>query len=222
MARPTPIRAIRTTSLFIALFASAACGRSVTTTTTTTPPAQQDPRMATVHVDVAPMFTHITRYRPGPVHSYLRPARESGRQVTVQIAALGTSSDIDPPRGPEGFRVIGTIENRDTRYTEAEYGLKPGTRYLIWVAPGPVNSSNTSRTRWGLLEYPRTRTGIFPSQPLGYVEQCERHTYAAGRVSDMDFKDLSMCNAPGWVMPRPGPKPWFLCPGGCCATIARF
>lgn len=222
MARPTPTRAIRS-SLIIALFVSAACGRSVTTTTTTTPPAPpQDPRMATVFVDLAPMLTHISRYRPGPPHSHLRPAREAGRQVTVQIGALGTSSDIDPPRGPEGFRVIGTLENRDTRYTEAAYGLKPGTRYLIWVAPGPVNASNNSRTRWGLLEYPRTRSGIVPSQPLGYIEQCERHPYVAGRASDVDFKDTSMCNAiPGLQMPR-GPNPWIPCPGGCCSLIARF
>jgi hypothetical protein len=222
MPRPTPARAIRS-SLTFALFAATACGRSVITTPTPTPSAQQDPRMATVFVDVAPMLTHISRYRPGPLHSHLRPAREAGRQVTVLIGALGTSSDIDPPRGPEGFRVIGTLENRDTRFTEAEYGLKPGTRYLIWVAPGPVNSSNNSRTRWGLLEYPRTRTGVFPSQPLGYIEQCERHTpYVLGKPSDVDFKDLSMCNAPGWVMPGGGPKPWIPCPGGCCAKVARF
>lgn len=221
MARPAPTRAIRP-SLIIALFAAGACGRSVTTTTTPTPSAPQDPRMATVFVDVAPMLTHISRYRPGPLHSHLRPARESGRQVTVLIGALGTSSDIDPPRGPEGFRVIGTIENRDTRYMEAEYGLKPSTRYLIWVAPGPVNSSNNSRTRWGLLEYPRTRTGVFPSQPLGYIEQCETHTSTPGRVSDVDFKDLSICSVtPGVQFPR-GPKPWMPCPRGCCAMIARF
>lgn len=221
MPRPNRTRAIRS-PLVVALFAATACGRSVTTTTTTTPPVQQDPRMATVHVDVGPMFTHITRYRPGPPHTYLRPARESGRQVTVQIGALGTSSDIDPPRGPEGFRVVGTLENKDTRYTEAEYGLKPGTRYLIWVAPGPTNSRNTSRTRWGLLEYPRTRTGVFPSQPIGYIEQCERHTpYVLGKPSDVDFKDLSVCNVPGVQFPR-GPRPWIPCPGGCCTLIAGF
>jgi hypothetical protein len=222
MACPTPTRAIRTSSLFIALFAVASCGRSVTTTTTA-PPVQQDPRMAAVNVDVGPMFTHITRYRPGQPHSHLRPAREAGRQVTVQIAALGTSIDIDPARGPQGFRVIGTLENRDTRYTEAEFGLKPSTRYLIWVAPGPVNSKNNSRTRWGLLEYPRTRTGVFPSQPIGYVEECERHAQPAGRLSDVDFKPLSMCNAnPGLQAPMPGPQPpWFPCPAGCCSMVVR-
>jgi hypothetical protein len=222
MARPAPIDAIRS-FLIIALLVSAACGRWGTTTSTTTPPVQQDPRMATVFVDVEPMLTHINRYRPGPPHSHLRPAREAGRQVTVLIGALGTSIDIDPRNGPEGFRVIGTLENRDPRYTEAEFGLKPSTRYLIWVAPGPVNSKNNSRTRWGLLEYPRTREGVFPSQPIGYVEECERHAHPAGRLSDLDFKDLAMCNAnPELQSPRGRPQqPWFPCSSGCCSMVIR-
>jgi hypothetical protein len=221
MARLTLIRAMRS-SLIIAVFASAACGRSVGTPTTTTPAVQQDPRMATVHIDVGPMLTHIGRYRAGPPHSHLRTATEAGRQVTVVIAALGTSIDIDPVRGPDGFRVIGTVENRDTRFTEAELGLKPSTRYLIWVAPGPVNSKNNSRTRWGLLEYPRTRTGVFPSEPLGYVEGCEQHVHPPGRASDVDFKPLSMCTAnpqlQALLAPRP---PWFPCPSGCCSMVVR-
>jgi hypothetical protein len=222
MARPTPTHAMRS-SLIIALFASAACGRSAPTPTTTAPSAQQDPRMATVHIDVGPMLTHIGRYRSGPPHSHLRPATEAGRQVTVVIAALGTSIDIDPATGPAGFRVIGTVENRDTRFTEAELGLKPSTRYLIWVAPGTVNSKNNSRTRWGLLEYPRTRTGVFPSEPLGYVEECERHVHPAGRASDVDFKPLSMCAAnPGLQALRQLPQqPWYPCPGGCCSMVVR-
>jgi hypothetical protein len=140
------------------------------------------------------MLTHIARYRAGVRHSYLRPAREAGQQVTVQIAALGSSVDIDPVRGPSGFRVIGTLENRDARYTELAYGLKPGTRYLIWVDPGPMNSTNNSRTRWGLLEYPRTSQGVFPSQPLGYVLWCQNYSQPAGRVADVDLRDPATCN----------------------------
>jgi hypothetical protein len=140
------------------------------------------------------MLTHIGRYRSGPRRTYVRPAREAGRQVTVEIGALGTSIDIDPLNGPAGFRVIGVVQNRDTRYTEAAYGLKPGTRYLIWVAPGPRNSTNNSRTRWGLLEYPRTQTGVFPSQPVGYVLWCQNYSHPAGAVSDVDLRDATTCN----------------------------
>jgi hypothetical protein len=208
MPRPTPTRAIRT-SLLIALFAAAACGRGVTTTTTGTPPPPpppRDPRMATVFVDVGPMFTHINRYRAGPRHSHVRPAREAGQQVAVEIGALGTSIDIDPLSGPAGFRVIGVVENRDTRYTELTYGLKPSTRYLIWVAPGPRNSTNNSRTRWGLLEYPRTQTGVFPSEPVGYVLWCQNFAHPAGAVSDVDFTDPATCN----VRVAGGDSPEFL------------
>ena len=172
------------------------CGRSVatTTTTTSTPNVATDPRLETVHVNVGPMLTHIARYRPGVRHSYLRPAREAGQQVTVDVAALGSSVDIDPLTGPSGFRVIGTLENRDARYTELAYGLKPGTRYLIWVDPGPRNSTNNSRTRWGLLEYPRTSQGVFPSQPIGYVLWCQNYAQPSGRVADVDLRDPAMCN----------------------------
>lgn len=150
--------------------------------------------MATVFVDVAPMLTHIGRYRAGAQRSYARPAREAGQRVTVEIGALGTSIDIDPLNGPAGFRVIGVVENKDTRYTELSYGLKPGTRYLIWVTAGPRNSTNNSRTRWGLLEYPRTQTGVFPSQPIGYVLWCQNYRHPAGAVSDVDLRDATTCN----------------------------
>lgn len=190
MTRSISTRAICT--LMVALFA-AGCGRSVSTTTTT-PPVSRDPRMAVVNVDVASMLAEVTRYGAGPRHSYYRPAREAGQQVAVEIGARGASTDIDPLTGPEGFRVIGLIENKDLRYTELLYGLKPGTRYLIWVAPGPVNSTNNSRTRWGLIEYPRTRSGVFPSQPIGYVLWCQNYEQPRGRASDVDFRDPASCN----------------------------
>lgn len=246
MARPVPTRAIRT-ALIIALFA-AACGRSATTTTTTTAPAPaRDPRMATVFVDVGPMLTHVNRYRAGPRHSYSRPAREAGQQVAVEIGALGTSIDIDPLSGPQGFRVIGIVENKDTRYTELAYGLKPSTRYLIWVAPGSMNSTNNSRTRWGLIEYPRTQTGVFPSTPIGYVLWCQNYAHPAGGVSDVDFRDPAGCNVNVAEAERPqfhlatwtpaatidadwsGSAPqnprgvvWFQCSTGGCFASNRF
>ncbi len=196
MPRSASIRALLA-SLIVALIA-AGCGRSASTTTTTTtaatPRVQTDPRMATVDVNVGPMITHISRYRPGVRHGYLRPAREPGQQVSVEVAALGSSVDIDPLTGPAGFRVIGTIENKDVRYTEAAYGLKPGTRYLIWVAPGPVNSTNNSRTRWGMLEYPRTQSGVFPSQPIGYVLWCQNYDQPSGRAADIDLRNPATCN----------------------------
>ena len=193
------------TSLVTALIVSG-CGRSASTTTTTTtattPRVQTDPRMAVVDVNVGPMLTHIGRYRPGVRHSYLRPAREPGQQVSVEIAALGSSVDIDPLTGPQGFRVIGTLENKDVRYTEAAYGLKPGTRYLVWVAPGPVNSTGNSRTRWGLLEYPRASSGVFPSQPIGYVLWCQNYDQPSGRVADVDLRDPATCNVNVSTKPR--------------------
>lgn len=192
MPSPAATRAVLTS--FVVALLSAGCGRSVSTTTTTTPPAPSDPRMEIVNVNVGPMLTHIARYRAGARHSYLRPAREAGQQVTVDVAALGSSLDIDPLTGPAGFRVIGTIENRDARYTELAYGLKPGTRYLIWVDPGPVNSTNNSRTRWGLLEYPRTTSGVFPSRPIGYVLWCQNYAHPAGRPADIDLRDPATCN----------------------------
>ncbi len=191
MTRSISTRAVCT--LGVALFA-AGCGGSVATTPTTTVPVSRDPRMALVHVDVSPMLTEINRYPAGARRSYYRPAREAGQQVAVEIGPLGASTDIDPLTGPEGFRVIGVAENKDLRYTELMYGLKPGTRYLIWVAPGPVNSTNNSRTRWGLFEYPRTRTGVFPSAPLGYVLWCQNYDQPSGRASDVDFRDPSTCN----------------------------
>jgi hypothetical protein len=204
--------------------------------------------MATVFVDVAPMFTHINRYRAGPRHSHTRPAREAGQQVAVEIGALGTSIDIDPLSGPQGFRVIGVIENRDPRFTELEYGLKPATRYLIWVAPGPRNSTNNSRTRWGLLEYPRAQTGVFPSQPVGYVLWCQNYAHPAGRGSDVDFRDPATCNVnvsgsdrpnfqlaawdptsvtmsadwSGSPLQRARGTVWLLCATGSCFASNRF
>jgi hypothetical protein len=194
---PRPISSHAIVAAVVTAMLVAGCGRSgrtTTTTTTSTPNVQADARLETVHVNVGPMLTHIARYRAGVRHSYLRPAREPGQQVTVQIAALGSSVDIDPVTGPSGFRVIGTLENRDARYTELAYGLKPGTRYLIWVDPGPMNSTNNSRTRWGLLEYPRTSQGVFPSQPIGYVLWCQNYDQPAGRVADVDLRDPATCN----------------------------
>lgn len=191
MTRSISTRAV--CALSVALFA-AACGGTVATTPTTTAPVSRDPRMTVVNVDVSPMLAEVNRYSPGPRHSYYRPARETGQQVAVEIGALGASTDIDPLTGPEGFRVIGVVENKDLRYTELTYGLKPGTRYLIWVAPGPVNSTNNSRTRWGLFEYPRARQGVFPSQPIGYVLWCQNYDQPSGRPSDVDFRDPATCN----------------------------
>ncbi len=190
MTRSISTRATRT--FVVALFA-AGCG-GTTATTTTPPQVVRDPRLAVVHVDVAPMLTELNRYSRGPRHSYSRPAREAGQQVAVEIGALGTSTDIDPLTGPDGFRVIGSIENKDLRFTELTYGLKPGTRYLIWVAPGPVNSTNNSRTRWGMIEYPRVRQGVFPSAPIGYVLWCQNYDQPPGRPSDVDLRDPATCN----------------------------
>lgn len=191
MTRSISTRAVCT--LGVALFA-AGCGGSAATTPTTTVPVSRDPRMAVVNIDLGPMLTEVNRYPGGPRHSYLRPAREPGQQVAVEVRALGASVDIDPLTGPEGFRVIGSVENKDLRYTELTYGLKPGTRYLVWVAPGPVNSTNNSRTRWGLFEYPRARTGVFPSPPLGYVLWCQNYAQPSGRAADVDFRDPASCN----------------------------
>jgi len=237
MTRSISTRAVCTLS--VALFA-AGCGGSVATTPTTTIPVPTDPRMAAVHVDVGPMLTEINRYNPGPRHSYYRPAREAGQQVAVEIGALGASTDIDPLIGPQGFRVIGWVENKDLRYTELMYGLKPGTRYLIWVAPGPVNSTNNSRTRWGLFEYPRTRTGVTPSAPVGYVLWCQNYDQPSGRPSDVDFRDPTTCNVnvsersqplfglASLNAPAEAPRQnargvvWFHCATGGCFASNRF
>jgi hypothetical protein len=243
----TPTRAIRF-SLLIALFATAACGRFGIGSSSETPsPAPRDARMAPISVNVGPMLTHINRYRAGPPHSYLRPARDGG-QVRVEVSALGNSIDVDPRNGPAGFRVIGVVENKDARNTERQYGLKPGTRYLIWVGRGPMNSTNNSRTRWGLLEYPRTQTGVFPSQPLGYVLWCQNHRHPAGTVSDVDFRDPASCNvdvsaegnpavrfaswttghdasshASGHDLQRQGSGTfWMRCATGCCYLSSRY
>lgn len=191
MTRSIWTRAIPT---LVAVLLTAACGGSTPVPETTTPPIARDPRLAVVNVAVAPMLAELGRYPRGPRRTYPRPAREAGQQVVVEIGALGASTDIDPLTGPEGFRVIGSMENKDLRYTELTYGLRPGTMYLIWVAPGPVNSTNNSRTRWGLLEYPRVRTGVFPSAPIGYVLWCQNYDQPAGRPSDVDLRDPATCN----------------------------
>jgi hypothetical protein len=191
MTRSNWTRATQT--MVVALFA-AGCGGTTPDPETATPAVARDPRLAVVNVAVAPMLAELARYPRGPRRTYSRPAREAGQQVVVEVLALGASTDIDPLTGPEGFRVIGQLENKDLRYTELTYGLRPGTRYLIWVAPGPVNSTNNSRTRWGLLEYPRVARGDFPSAPIGYVLWCQNYDQPAGRPSDVDLRDPATCN----------------------------
>ncbi|HWL38799.1 MAG TPA: hypothetical protein VNO75_01070 [Gemmatimonadaceae bacterium] len=195
-------RSISTRAAFTLVVGFFVAGCGGTAVTTTTPPVARDPRLAVVNVDVAPMLSELSRYPRGPRHSYYRPAREAGQQVAVEIGGLGASTDIDPLTGPDGFRIIGSIENKDLRFTELTYGLKPGTRYLIWIAPGPVNSTNNSRTRWGLLEYPRVTRGVFPSAPVGYVLWCQNYDQPSGRPSDVDLRDPATCNVNVSGVPR--------------------
>lgn len=179
----------------------------------------------------------LLAFTPGSTHLHTRPATCRTCVVDVAIHSIGLTTDITPLNGPARFRIIGRVTNNDSRDTENEYSLKPGTEYVIWVAPSRLNKAATSRTLWGFLELPAGSTGLIQPDTIGYVERCQHPKPPGAWKSDADFKaceDAHMTRSAGGVESRPtlpaffasskgltsrlatAGSVWFDCGGYCC------
>jgi len=185
----------------------------------------------------------LLRFSKGDLHPHTRTATCKQCVVDVEIQAIGLTTDIVPLDGPARFRIIGRVLNKDPRDTEDQYGLKPGTEYLIWVEPAPLNGAGTSRTRWGFLELAPGPTGPIVLQTIGYVERCDHPYTEPPWKSDTDFKDCAdaaMRHTGSALKPEAvlvsslasSEKPrkalyavgagWFDCGGYCCTGTSRL
>ena len=180
----------------------------------------------------------LSQFTKGDEHTHTRPGKCKRCVVDVSIHSIGLTTDIVPLDGPARFRVIGWTKNNDTTDVEDQYALKPGTEYLIWVAPATqVNAAGTSKTLWGFLELPAGSTGPVAPITIGYVERCPHQKPRSNGKSDTDFKNCDDAHVSVRAAPAPGPqavppffaasnKPdsrfvavgsgWFDCGGYCC------
>jgi hypothetical protein len=203
----------------------------------------------------------LSQFTSGDTHPHTRPAKchaaterridsatplLASRKcvVDVDIHSIGLTTDIVPLIGPARFRIIASTRNKDPKDIEDAYSLKPGTEYLIWVAPAAqLNTAGTSKTIWGFLELPAGSTGPIQPVTVGYVERCPYQNPPGPWKSDADFKDCDEAH-PNRNAARNGPGPtlpaflaatnepiarlavvgrtWFDCGGYCCTGTSAM
>ena len=218
-----------------------ACSPSTTSRGEAEKPATVTLTRVNGRIDFARLRRDLAAYTLGPKHVRTRRGACSGCLVDIDIQTIGRSYDIDPVRGPGGYRIIGQFHNRDTKDAEEMYALLPGRTYLVWVDQAPLNQAGTSRTIWGTLN-----TDDPEANPVkrGYVVWCHRDGYA-NKTSNLDiyscdpnarhpYQDLSykssmsggasitslierVVHGPEAASLYSAGETWFECDPGCCS-----
>lgn len=211
------------------------------------PPAEITLPAQGAQADFGKIHSDVDKYtNRGPTRSHTRESCSGCPSVNVDIQSIGNTTTVNPNAVLPRPRIIGRIKNNGET-EEANYGLKAGTEYLIYLEPSPGGAVGANLS---LFELPSGGTGTATKINLGPIQVC--HSYQSGnRPSDTDFRDYSECVPP--VPARGGPRPvgggqgpgpnlisrlfgrersgatltltsgvWFECDPGCCVGSAFY
>jgi len=158
------------------------------------PPNATNARIAGLPSDSASYVARVAQFRAAQFQPRKRKAKcflSLCKRFDVEIAALGTPSQIDPENGPEEPVAVASLHNPDTEKTEKYYGIEPGGRYELWVGR---KSSSDHRTVWQLVGL--APHGLVVAGELRDLTYCHKPPFTHALHADFAEYVDGKCTAP--------------------------